>query len=108
MEAFSLGFSKGLFHLGFRKDVHSFSWKDCKYILLRYQLHSWFDSTWPSHGLDIAIRHPGMSQDPFTWLTHCLLALGDIEINKKCCGLNFGLILAKSKMARQVLGRILT
>jgi hypothetical protein len=49
------------------------------------------------HSLDITIGHPGMIQDPLTWLTHCPVASGVIEINSKCCGLNFGLVLIDSR-----------
>jgi hypothetical protein len=57
----------------------------------------------PSYGLGITIRHPGMIQYPFTWLKHCPLASGDIEINSKCCGLNFGLVLVDSRWQGQFL-----
>jgi hypothetical protein len=50
-----------------------------------------------SRGLDITIGHPGINQDSFTWLTHCPLASGDIEINSKCCGLKFVLVLFDSR-----------
>jgi hypothetical protein len=51
----------------------------------------------PSRNLNVTSGHPGMTQAQFTWLTHCPLASGDIEINSKCCGLNFSSILIESR-----------
>ncbi len=53
----------------------------------------WANSIRPLHGVDITIRHPSMIQNPFTQLTHCPLASGEIEINSKCCGMNLSLVL---------------
>jgi hypothetical protein len=55
------------------------------------------------YSLNITIGHPGMIQDPLTRRTHYPLASGVIEINSKCCGFNFSLVLIDSRWQGRLL-----